>query len=263
MLEKNFNELDNDFITLWSMLFKEERPSYGGKFAEYIEYLAEMGQVNALQSYYIYNRKGKNKNVDLVANHYIKAKDDFNIDLLKSHSSCCMLKGLEDLIADTIEETQRFFRHKYDVDVDMSSKLARKDLSYRLQQKDYYIYLIRSIERAKTEWIKNGDVLAGERLIEMLASLMSVWPLSEDKPKMKQKVITYSRQIRKQLWTDFMAHKWSVDEIISKNPAIAYALGKNLTSSSLRRWYEIDTKREGLEKKLLKNYHPESYLKPY
>lgn len=251
MLEKDFNELDNDFITLWSMFFRQEKIKFEGKLAEYIEYLAEMGQVNALQSYYLYNVKGKNKNVDLVANHYIKTKQGFNIDLLVAHKSCCLTKELANKIEDMVDESERYFRCRYDVSLTTADKLLREDLRFsRFPKLDYYKYTISAIERAKTEWVKNGDVLAGERMIEMMAGLKAAWPFKEDKSKFNQ-LFKYAGQIRKLLWAEFASHNWSVDKLIENSPATAYALGKSLTSSSLRKWYEVDSKKRKIGKEII------------
>ena len=67
MLEYDFNELDNDFVTLWSkkivsgedtLIFKD------------LTKLAELGQINAVQSWYlIAKRTDKNNTIDnLVSN---------------------------------------------------------------------------------------------------------------------------------------------------------------------------------------------------
>ena len=50
MLENNFNELDNDFITLWSRQFLSNDFT---QIENEMEKLAELGQVNAINAYYV------------------------------------------------------------------------------------------------------------------------------------------------------------------------------------------------------------------
>lgn len=83
MLEANFTELDNDFITLWSkfiltqdyMLIKND-----------LEKLAELGQVNAVQSYYLFLEQGDktNKLIDDIVDNNFKG-GNFNYLLAKTH----------------------------------------------------------------------------------------------------------------------------------------------------------------------------------
>ena len=51
MLEHDFNELDNDYITLQSKYILTKDAS---QISENLEKLAELGQINAITSYYIF-----------------------------------------------------------------------------------------------------------------------------------------------------------------------------------------------------------------
>lgn len=67
MLEYNFNNYDNDFITIWCryLVTKDENfvlPS--------IEELAEKGQINALQAWYNFKQPGDNCKIDSILNSY-------------------------------------------------------------------------------------------------------------------------------------------------------------------------------------------------
>ncbi len=60
MLENNFNELDDDFITLWSRQFISKDAT---QVEKEMEKLAELGQVNAITAYYtLTGRAGKPTN---------------------------------------------------------------------------------------------------------------------------------------------------------------------------------------------------------
>ena len=74
MLEYDFNQLDDDFITLWSKFML----SYDkDDIIVPLEQLAEKGQINAIQQWYIWkNPEQRNKNIDDIVNGF--AKGTFN-----------------------------------------------------------------------------------------------------------------------------------------------------------------------------------------
>lgn len=53
MLDRDFNELDNDYITLWSRMYLNWPSEY---VQPYLDCLAELGQPNALAAYYVYKQ---------------------------------------------------------------------------------------------------------------------------------------------------------------------------------------------------------------
>lgn len=70
MLEYDFNQLDDDFITLWSkfMLSYEK-----DDIIVPLEQLAEKGQINAIQQWYIWkNPEHRNKNIDDIVKGFTK-----------------------------------------------------------------------------------------------------------------------------------------------------------------------------------------------
>lgn len=79
MLENNFTPLDNDFITYWSrfILQWQEEP-------EVLEKLAELGQVNAMQSYYLVN-KDCVPNAVIEENAKALPQNNFNNQLVLAH----------------------------------------------------------------------------------------------------------------------------------------------------------------------------------
>jgi len=67
MLEYDFNELDNDFITIWSKYFLTNDKT---AIKEYVEALAELGQINAVQSWYLISGGKENKNINAIVKSY-------------------------------------------------------------------------------------------------------------------------------------------------------------------------------------------------
>ncbi len=70
MLEYNFNELDNDFITIWCRYISTQDISY---IINDLEKLAELGQVNAVQSWYCFKKPGDNEAIDNIVKGYTGA----------------------------------------------------------------------------------------------------------------------------------------------------------------------------------------------
>jgi len=78
MIEKDFKEIDNDFITMWcKKLLGEEL------FESEIEKLAEMGQLNAIQVYYGFFHKTVSSNNIIDENVCELKMKDFNYLLIK------------------------------------------------------------------------------------------------------------------------------------------------------------------------------------
>lgn len=77
MLEEDFNELDNDFITLWSNKILTNNTS---KIMPPLKQLAEQGQINAVQSYYLLKKDNeKSEVIDSIVDSYYG--DSFNEEL--------------------------------------------------------------------------------------------------------------------------------------------------------------------------------------
>ncbi|MDE6583518.1 MAG: hypothetical protein K2K31_02590, partial [Clostridia bacterium] len=77
MIEKDFTELDNDFITVWSKFILSSKKQLRS-IKHDIERLAELGQVNAVQSYYLFLKQDDKSNeiIDKIVEGY--PDTDFN-----------------------------------------------------------------------------------------------------------------------------------------------------------------------------------------
>lgn len=81
MLEYNFNKLDDDFVTIWSqyVMFHDT-----AAIIEPLTRLAEKGQINAIQSWYLIKRpEVKNDKIDGIVSSYYG--DSFNEALAIAH----------------------------------------------------------------------------------------------------------------------------------------------------------------------------------
>lgn len=77
MLEEDFNELDNDFITVWSRKILTNNTT---RIMPALKQLAEQGQINAVQSYYLLKKDDeKSEIIDSIVDSYYG--DTFNEEL--------------------------------------------------------------------------------------------------------------------------------------------------------------------------------------
>ena len=132
MLENNFNVLDNDFVTLWSKYL-----TTGNLNLETLAMLAELGQVNAIQAYYL-----KECDEPLFPNYTIGDKCEA---LPKDYSGR--------LAKINMEYGSRF--------------PARPDANDVFLDK-FYGEIVKVLTLAKIEYEENNNVMAGEDYLEML-----------------------------------------------------------------------------------------------
>ena len=133
MLENNFNELDNDFVTLWSKYLVT-----GNLNLEVLTKLAELGQVNAIQSYYLL------EDDEAFPNHVIE-------------KNC---KNLPNDYNGRYAKLNRIFRIKSN-----NPKAATMFLS------GGYGEMAKAITLAKIDYEEKENALSGERYLEMLYSM--------------------------------------------------------------------------------------------
>ena len=203
MLEIDFNELDNDFITIWSrkLLGYSIRSIYDD-----IRKLAELGQVNAVQSYYLLKNDDIHNNI--IDEHIKKAgenigKTDYNWDIAFSHSLESEDKYYEYVVylldrKNEFKESTEYLLDNGNImtgyDFLMSHKSSK--ISYNASQ-----LLMQLYERSK-------NPLFLERAIEIREGLLLHIPM---KLKVKNQL-----ELAKLYKNN------------SQNPQIAYAFGKSL-----------------------------------
>lgn len=207
MLEYGFNELDNDFVTLWSKRIVSGEDSL---IFEDLTKLAELGQINAIQSWYILAKRGDDNAVidNLVDNLgssganellAIAHKDFFVNDRL---AQMCAWDKLRILGFEGTEE--------HDEKV--------LDLRYKIRSNEYVNCYRLAIEMYYGNYKNTLNPLALERFYEMMAG----------RTKLHKKLISVDvrpsgrtfRKLRKALLEMYEQDK--------SNVAVAYALGKNL-----------------------------------
>ena len=134
MLEKNLNELDNDFITLWSKYL-----TTGNLNLDTLTRLAELGQVNAIQEYYLNEEDAMFPN-HTIAKNCEKLGNDFNGRYAKACGN-------------------------YLINTRENPRATRMFLNGPMGE------MAKALVLAKMDYEEKGNELSGETYLEMLYSL--------------------------------------------------------------------------------------------
>ena len=137
MLEKNFSSLDDDFITLWSTYLVNHKYK---EISSNLQKLAELGQVNAIQSWYLWNKPGTN---DVIDENCKNLSNDSNSLYAKANYHYL---GFMEWFRDTTKSGGP---------------------TVTIIATDYVQYLSRAIDLAKIEYQESQNPLILERYLEM------------------------------------------------------------------------------------------------
>ena len=239
MLEYNFNELDDDFITLWSRYLLSHDET---QIAADLEKLAELGQINAIQSYYLFlvnaRKTETNSEIDKRVDENFYSR---NFNYLLAQANRIMATDVEersllnDLMATyQLEEEEidkktkevKYFKHPIGPYLEAKRDAAVKDLNYWLRSHKSTIEKIENTTfRQKQNEAINAcleygnsthDAVVFERYLE-LASSSIAGQLNDTIENQKFRHIT--KIARKEL---AQRHK------TNPTPAVDFALAKNL-----------------------------------
>ncbi len=224
MLQGNLTKLDNDFITIWSnyMLYREIDK-------DALKALAEMGQINAVQSFYLFFfRKDRSPKVDEIVENYkgINPDEDFAKanklrfdkaeDIVKVDKLILAISEIED----DINELQRKYDNtlivEYAEQRDIERQANRKFEQKKELEKDFYnISFIKLKKECIGEYwnigLQTKNPLFCERAVELQRS-MPMFDLADLRKCVK---IT-----RKGLMKAYKKDK--------EDTLVQFALGKNL-----------------------------------
>jgi len=209
MLEYDFNELDNDFVTLWSKKIVSGEDSL---IFRDLTKLAELGQINAIQSWYLLAKDNDDNTVidNLVsnlgnggANELLATanKDLFNNDRWSEIDEWSWLHSFGYMGRDS-EEEARFLI-----------------LSSSIRDCVFARYSKLAIENYYNNYKNTNNPLELERFYEMMAGRTSVY-----KKLVYIEAYASGREFKKLRKT--LIEMYEQDK---NNVAVAFALGKNLT----------------------------------
>ena len=208
MLEYGFNELDNDFVTLWSkkivcgedtLIFKD------------LTKLAELGQINAIQSWYLLAKDNDDNTV--IDNNVLNLGNGGANELLAiAHKDFFVNDRLAQMCA-----WEKSSILGFEGTEDHDEKVL--DLKYKIQSSTYGNCYRVAIEMYYNNYKNTHNPLSLERFYEMMAGRTDMHKklFSIDA---RRSIIEF-RKLRKTLLEMYEQDK--------NNVAVAFALGKNLT----------------------------------
>ena len=206
MLEYGFNELDNDFVTLWSKKIVSGEDSL---IFEDLTKLAELGQINAIQSWYLLAKRGDDNEVI-----------DNNVDNLGNGGANELLAiAHKDFFKNNrLNQMSEFYFLKTEWDRTEAQDVRMKEVKYALMRSDYISKLETSTEMYYHNYANTLNWLMMERYYEMIAA----------RTEILDEVQGYGIKISKRKLKKLRGALLELYEEDKSNVAVAYALGKNL-----------------------------------
>ena len=221
MLEKEVSQLDQDFITVWSRYILLDKNSIDvnalHEIKKELEKLARLGQINAIQSYYLFNPPG-----DKIIDSYVQdlmLKDDLSFNELWAIGN--YYRALEDFRGEDRKDLETYFGLIYfDETLDYQSEKYPKlcETKEEIMKYPSMIYRNKAVEEAKFEANRYGNLLVKQRWVEMNLA-QSAWildPRAYTLPETRAFIADLSNDLLK-------AYKVDKD-----NDLVKYAFGKNL-----------------------------------
>lgn len=169
MIEKDVSQLDQDFITIWSYYILYLKSGMDGLTERTITSLAEQGQINAIQSYYLFNEPGNNTVID---NHVLTLEYKSGLHFNEKFAIYNYYESHD--------KSQNNKKQLYEeIEARMKAKKWFDDSFYKLlnEVKTYksFRYFKAAVEDAGYEYDKTKNPLVGQRTLEMyLASPVTI-----------------------------------------------------------------------------------------
>lgn len=208
MLEYDFNNLDNDFITVWSkFLLTQDKKLVVNE----IEALAELGQINAVQSWYLVKQDKQNKYIDNI----VKSYNGSNFNEYWAMANAINPTQTEGEVKESLEKTEDYCS-KY-----MASK-SNIFLNEVKSNSEFFKYLHTAIELAGN--VKN-NLYVNQRLAEMLLSYHEVLPIKTDKRYLKLASKVANNALKQMECV--LNREANVYELLKNKPQLAFAVAKN------------------------------------
>lgn len=207
MLEYGFNELDNDFVTLWSKKIVSGEDSL---IFRDLTKLAELGQINAIQSWYLLAKNGDD---NFVIDNIVDNLGNGGANELLAVAHKDMFKN------DRWKQISEFYALNKIWDTTEIQDERLGNLEFILRNSDYISKLELATDIYKSNYITTLNILMLERYYEMIAARTKAFEAASD-----YNIRISKREFKKLRKT--LLERYDEDK---NNVAIAFALGKNLT----------------------------------
>ena len=220
MIEYNFNELDNDFITCWC---KYLLTGDIGLVMDDLEKLAELGQVNAIQEWYRFNEIGDNKNIDELAKTICRNYSGLLVKARIGSKEEGQIAQQDNLLAYVDEEHWvSGFRTGYYELTDRARK-CRRDIVEVPYIKDYYAAVNRALQIGN----RTDDVVVLETANEMYSELASKIGIEDTSKEMDKAIKKLNSEICTRILKDIKKEKKeNGTSKLLEDPRVCFTLSK-------------------------------------
>ena len=231
------DSLNSDYITTWSkFLLSRNYVDIGEKLTQ----LAELGNINAICKWYLFNDINLNKNIDshvlsyhtedykkqLAVSYYLYNKDkDKIVSLLQKQDSLLQKCGKISTLGCIVKKD---IMNEFEQSLDKLEEIEKALLSFQFVAQN-----LKAIEKAIDFYKNDNDILALSNYIEMLKELCNLLPLKRYTHKWQKLIKKSSKKI-----ITFFNKASNVSEIL-KNECYAFALAKALAESKDKKESEV------------------------
>ena len=228
MLEFNYNSLDDEFVTFWSrhLTGVQDIDMLTG-----LERLAEKGQINAIQNWYLYNEVGKNKKIDKIvesmkgenfnelyamANYFFMRPDLFQ-------KFCDLNTQYQDIEDDIIECAEEEGLSVEDMEEDL------EDIKKQIFDMPHVKLIYKAYNEATKCYKETKNILVLSTANEILDCIPQMIPLNIDTDEMEAKTKKQNEIIHKYLLTQYRNNAQDNPQFSpADKPNLAFQLAKTI-----------------------------------
>ena len=220
MLEYSFNELDNDFITVWSKYLLT-----GDKklVMDEIKGLAELGQINAIQAWYYFNKLGDNETIDKIVDTMGDSYNEVYVRARIGAKNPLQVEEHNRLLTYVDEEHYvSGFRTGY-YELTERAEACRKEVRELSFIDDYYSAISRAFQIGR----RTNDVLVLETANEMYSELSNKIGIDSYERDMWKKIKKINSEIISHISKSYKKEKKENPEFNPlNNPRVCFAYVK-------------------------------------
>jgi len=246
MIEHDFTQLDDDFITFWSRFLTANDQV---DFHKELKYFARKGQINAVQNWYLYNPVGEDPSIDKIvenykgknfneiyaaANYFFMREDLYKkfCDLSEEYTDLFELLNHDKFDDEDYDEDEKDFDEFEDDFSDIDPEEIKQDME-EIKNKVHNMPHVKMINLAYKTALKyakeNSNYLAFSTANEILDCLPQMLPIYEDTNEIEKKVMKNNSSIVKILM-DMYKKSMEKDKDFNptKNPALSFCLANSI-----------------------------------
>ena len=181
-----------------------------------LQELAEKGQINAVQKWYLFNNKGVNSKIDAIVEGY--KGDSYNELFAKAMIDYDKFGEYLELIQKMYDEHEKWQSYDCEQNYKNFGNLRKTIYEYPL-----YSNLIKAIKLAREQGEKSNNYLVLETMNEILNEYKRIAPY--DYNELAEENRGMNRRIKRELYRQYKELK-SQGKTATDNPQLCFALGK-------------------------------------